>query len=112
MYFMCSVISGPTERTRGLLNCLAVARCQIWDFKVANCHLMSAWGKADINQTGRFVRFCPKANMRAKYRPLGNGHRLVQCTCLLLTQSGHWIAHLSVLASPTVPIGKAGSVSV
>src|SRR5262249_38786359 len=37
---------------------------------------------------------------------------LVPCTCLLLTQSGYWIAHLSVLGSPTVPIGKAGSVSV
>src|SRR5262249_40532960 len=45
-----------TERTRGLLNCLAVARCQIWDFKVANCHLMSALGQSGHQSD---VPFCP-----------------------------------------------------
>ena len=68
-------INLKTAKTLGLS---VSPRCSPAPTKSSNNRNVRYWHKADIPSCTAHVRFWGKS-----------GHRLVRCTCLLLTQSGH-----------------------
>ena len=56
-------------------------------------HNVRYWHLADIPEPAINVRFWGKS-----------GHRLVRCTCLLLTQSGHSLIRRNVTGKQTVTL--------